>query len=136
MPPVGKSGPGRTCINSSISAWLVRLPAKTWGLISSGAIFWGNFLPLISGALGSGVTLVFLMRIFMAVITSDKLWGGILVAIPTAMPSAPIRSKLGRLAGKTVGSFWEPSKLSINLTVSLSISSNSSWEILASRASV
>ena len=38
-------------------------------------------------------------------ITSPKLWGGMLVAIPTAMPPAPFTSKLGYCAGKTTGSF-------------------------------
>ena len=36
---------------------------------------------------------------------SPKLCGGMLVAIPTAIPPAPLTSKLGYCAGKTVGSF-------------------------------
>ena len=37
--------------------------------------------------------------------TSPKLCGGILVAIPTAIPVEPFTSKFGNLAGKTEGSF-------------------------------
>ena len=40
-----------------------------------------------------------------ASITSPKLWGGMLVAIPTAIPEAPLTKRLGYCAGKTVGSF-------------------------------
>ena len=36
--------------------------------------------------------------------TSFRLCGGILVAIPTAIPVAPFKSRLGSLAGRTVGS--------------------------------
>ena len=36
--------------------------------------------------------------------TSRRLWGGILVAIPTAIPAAPFTSRCGTLAGSTVGS--------------------------------
>ena len=44
-----------------------------------------------------------------ASITSTKLWGGILVAIPTAIPVEPLISKLGIRAGKTAGSCSSPS---------------------------
>ena len=36
--------------------------------------------------------------------TSVKLWGGILVAIPTAIPEAPLINNPGTRVGKTVGS--------------------------------
>ena len=39
-----------------------------------------------------------------ASINSPKLWGGIFVAIPTAIPVDPFIKRLGRAAGKTVGS--------------------------------
>ena len=39
-----------------------------------------------------------------ALITSPRLCGGILVAIPTAIPFAPLTSRLGKRAGKTTGS--------------------------------
>ena len=51
----------------------------------------------------------FLANAQTASITSPKLWGGILVAIPTAIPLVPDINKFGNLAGKTVGSFSDPS---------------------------
>ena len=45
--------------------------------------------------------------------TSVKLWGGIFVAIPTAIPEAPLTNKAGILVGKTVGSFNVSSKFSL-----------------------
>ena len=42
-------------------------------------------------------------------ITSERLCGGIFVAIPTAIPEAPLTNRLGILVGKTVGSFNESS---------------------------
>ena len=42
-----------------------------------------------------------------ASVTSDKLWGGIFVAIPTAIPPEPLTSKFGNSAGKTIGSLSE-----------------------------
>ena len=44
-----------------------------------------------------------------ASMTSIKLCGGILVAIPTAIPEEPLANKLGTRVGKTVGSLSEPS---------------------------
>ena len=46
-----------------------------------------------------------------ASMTSERLWGGIFVAIPTAIPEAPFTSRLGILVGKTEGSVSESSKL-------------------------
>jgi len=40
-------------------------------------------------------------------ITSVRLWGGILVAIPTAIPEDPLTSRLGTLLGITNGSVIE-----------------------------
>ena len=57
-------------------------------------------------------------------ISSVRLWGGMLVAMPTAMPVEPLSSSCGIRAGITVGSCWEPSKLSAKSTVSASISSS------------
>ena len=42
-------------------------------------------------------------------ITSDKLWGGMFVAIPTAIPDAPFTKRLGIFVGNTVGSLIESS---------------------------
>ena len=36
--------------------------------------------------------------------TSPRLWGGMLVAMPTAMPWLPLTNRLGNRAGKTLGS--------------------------------
>ena len=41
--------------------------------------------------------------------TSRRLCGGILVAIPTAMPSDPLISRFGKRAGSTTGSPPRPS---------------------------
>ena len=41
--------------------------------------------------------------------TSFRLWLGISVAIPTAMPEAPLSSTTGRRAGSTTGSSRVPS---------------------------
>ena len=41
-----------------------------------------------------------------ASITSEGLCGGILVAIPTAIPPAPFTNKFGYSAGRTTGSSW------------------------------
>ena len=57
-------------------------------------------------------------------ITSFRLWGGIFVAIPTAIPSEPFINKVGTAEGKTEGSFSVSSKFRSQLTVSLSRSLN------------
>ncbi len=36
--------------------------------------------------------------------TSPRLWGGMLVAMATAMPWLPLTNRLGKRDGKTVGS--------------------------------
>ena len=41
---------------------------------------------------------------FTASMVSPRLCGGILVAIPTAIPVAPLTRRLGKRAGKTKGS--------------------------------
>ncbi len=68
--------------------------------------------------------------------TSERLCGGILVAIPTAIPSLPFNNKLGSLDGRTVGSNSESSKLGSKSTVFFSISSNICFEILSNLLSV
>ena len=42
-----------------------------------------------------------------ASMTSPRLCGGMLVAMPTAMPPAPLTKRFGNFAGRTVGSFSE-----------------------------
>ena len=71
-----------------------------------------------------------------ASITSPRLWGGMLVAIPTAMPAEPLTSRLGNRLGSTRGSFRLSSKLGSQSTVSFSMSRSISSEILDMRASV
>ena len=71
-----------------------------------------------------------------ASIDSERLCGGILVAIPTAIPDAPFIKRLGIRVGNTTGSLNVSSKLFLKSTVSLSISRNISSASLAKRASV
>ena len=59
-----------------------------------------------------------------APITSPMLWGGMLVAMPTAMPADPLTSRLGNRAGRTTGSTVESSKFGDHSTVSLSMSAS------------
>ena len=68
--------------------------------------------------------------------SSPRLWGGMLVAMPTAIPEAPLRSRSGILAGRTTGSLRLPSKFGAKSTVSFSISANISAAIRERRASV
>jgi hypothetical protein len=49
------------------------------------------------------------IRAVTAAVTSLRLWGGMLVAMPTAMPELPLTSSEGNNAGSTVGSLSEPS---------------------------
>ena len=44
-----------------------------------------------------------------AVQTSPRLCGGMLVAMPTAMPVAPLTRRFGIRAGSTTGSVFVPS---------------------------
>mgnify|MGYP000105088237 CR=1 FL=1 len=53
-----------------------------------------------------------------ASITSLKLWGGIFVAIPTAIPEVPFTKRFGNLDGSTTGSFSVSSKFGAKSTVS------------------
>ena len=50
-----------------------------------------------------------LMISIVASMTSERLCGGMLVAMPTAMPDEPLTSRFGNFAGSTVGSTSEPS---------------------------
>ena len=59
-----------------------------------------------------------------------------LVAIPTAMPEAPLTNKLGILVGSTVGSKRESSKFGEKSTVSLSKSDSNSSAARFNLASV
>ncbi len=59
--------------------------------------------------------------------TSPRLCGGMLVAMPTAIPDDPLTRSWGNLAGRTVGSLRDSSKFGMKSTVSLSMSA-SIWE--------
>ena len=69
-------------------------------------------------------------------ITSPKLWVGMLVASPTAMPVAPLTKRFGNLPGRISGSNKLSSKLNENGTVSFSRSFKSSKASGSNRASV
>ena len=84
IPPVGKSGPGIICNNSSVVILLLSIYAIT------------------------------------ASTTSPRLCVGMLVAIPTAIPSAPLTKIFGTLTGRTDGSFSVSSKFGTKSTTSLS----------------
>jgi hypothetical protein len=58
--------------------------------------------------------------------TSPRLWGGMLVAMPTAIPEEPLTSRFGTLVGSTTGSWSDSSKFGVKSTVSLSMSASSS----------
>ncbi len=49
------------------------------------------------------------MSSIVASMTSERLCGGMLVAIPTAMPVEPFTRRFGNFAGSTIGSTSEPS---------------------------
>ena len=71
-----------------------------------------------------------------AAMTSRRLWGGILVAIPTAIPEVPFTNRFGNLEGNTTGSFSVSSKFGTKSTVFLLMSASISMEIRLKRASV
>ena len=68
--------------------------------------------------------------------TSPRLWGGIFVAIPTAIPEDPFTRRLGNLAGRTTGSISWSSKFGLKSTVSLLMSPSNSAAIFVSLDSV
>ena len=64
-----------------------------------------GIISINSSKLKSGLSI----RALHALITSPGLWGGIFVAIPTAIPPAPLTSIFGNSAGRTDGSDWDSS---------------------------
>ena len=79
----------------------------------------------------------FIIYALVASMTSPRLCGGMLVTIPTAMPSDPFTSRLGKRHGSTLGSFSVSSKFGTKSTTSLSRSARiASCEIFCSLASV
>ena len=92
---------------------IVPLPVRYSSLISSGEFRIcppvgksGPLMYLHSCALPSSA---FSSSRMSAVHTSPRLCGGILVAIPTAMPVAPLIIRFGSCAGSTTGSVLVPS---------------------------
>lgn len=65
---------------------------------------------------------------------SVRLWGGIFVAMPTAMPLEPFTSRFGKRLGSTRGSLRDSSKFGSQSTVSFSRSRSISFEIFERRA--
>ena len=68
--------------------------------------------------------------------TSPRLWGGMFVAMPTAMPVDPLTKRFGYLDGRTIGSLRVSSKFEPKSTVSFSMSVSISSAILLMRDSV
>jgi len=64
----------------------------------------GKSGPLTISIMSSNVQLGFFILFTVASIISLRLCGGILVAYPALIPLEPFTSKLGKRAGKTVGS--------------------------------
>ena len=87
---------------------------------------------IISNPVASGLSI----NIIVPSITSPKLWGGIFVAIPTAIPEDPLTKRFGYLEGNTTGSCSSPSKFGMKSTVFLLISLSISIAILFILASV
>ena len=74
------------------------------------------FFPIITPPVGKSGPGIYFINCFIVIslfsikakvpsIISPKLWGGILVAIPTAIPPAPLTKRFGYCAGRTDGSF-------------------------------
>ena len=96
----------------------------------------GKSGPFTCSINSSTVASGFLVRVITASHTSATLCGGMFVAIPTAMPDAPLTKRFGRSAGNTVGSLSDWSKFSCQSTVSFSMSPSMYSVIGANRHSV
>ena len=71
-----------------------------------------------------------------AVTTSRRLWGGMSVAMPTAIPVVPFSNRLGTRAGSSTGSSSVPSKFGDHSTVPWPSSDSSSAAYFVRRDSV
>ncbi len=69
----------------------------------------GKSGPFTNCMRSSGVASGFSSTWVTASMTSPRLWGGMLVAMPTAIPCEPLTSRLGKRDGRTTGSSVEPS---------------------------
>ena len=63
----------------------------------------GKSGPWMNSMRSCGVAFGCSRRCIVASITSPRLWGGMLVAMPTAIPWLPFTSRLGNRAGSTSG---------------------------------
>ena len=68
----------------------------------------GKSGPLTNCMRSSGVASGLSMRWTTASMASPRLWGGMFVAMPTAMPWLPLTSRLGNRAGSTTGCWNSP----------------------------
>ena len=96
----------------------------------------GKSGPLISARSVAASVSGWSMSVSSADTTSRMLCGGILVAMPTAMPADPFTIRLGTPDGRTVGSSSRSSKLGAKATVFLSMSASISTATRVRRASV
>ena len=92
-----KSGRGRICLRARLGVEEEKRGGRASIVISE--IPYG-----VIRKSSSSVIAGFLISAIVESITSARLWGGIDVAMPTAIPCEPLTSRLGNLAGKTVGS--------------------------------
>ena len=89
-------------------------------------------ISISSSTVASGLSI----SVVTAAQSSLRLCGGMFVAIPTAIPLAPLSSRFGMRAGSTTGSLTESSKFGWKSTVLRSRSAISSAAIGARRPSV
>ena len=73
-----------------------RLPLVTFSLIGVNTLVW--LVSAICFVSTDGASELWIMK-QIASTNSFRLWGGILVAMPTAIPSDPIKSRFGSFAG-------------------------------------
>ena len=78
-------------------AW--RMPERPWMTPPV-----GRSGPGITRMISSSVTAGLSRRSRQASIVSPRWWGGMLVAMPTAMPMPPFTRRFGKRAGSTTGS--------------------------------
>ena len=85
-----------------------------------------------SGTVQSGWSIIYTV----ASMTSPRLWGGMFVAMPTAMPMEPLTSRFGNREGSTSGSLRVLSKFIPYSMTSFSMSTSISLASRDIRASV
>ena len=91
---------------------MVPRPVRNASLIPSSPMMRppvGKSGPLTMRISSESVTSGLSISLTAALHTSARLWGGMFVAIPTAMPWAPFTKRFGKRAGRTTGSVRDPS---------------------------